>query len=147
MVDLCCIASPGAQLWFPAKFSEVFLDYTLDIAPSIDISADFLNSVSVQIAPSGAGEMTANNLVPLTDKITITLSGGVPSRVYTIRYVVSMSDNRTYTFIAYIMIPVELPGFMVAPPPDPGFGDPLTWSYTPSLNFTEPRNSMYLSLI
>lgn len=129
----CVTFTPGMLNWWPPKLPDAILDYALNITPAIDPSADFAVSAAVSIAPSGAGEMTASNLFITSNEdcsvlntvLTVTMTGGVPGRTYIIKFDVTMSDQRVFSFLVYQDIPVIIPGTMVPVAPSSDFGTPL----------------------
>ena len=79
------------------------------------------------MAPSGAGEMRISDLLVADDVITLTCSGGVPTRIYTVMIVVRMCDGRAFDFLVYQGIPPGLRGYRIPVPPCPGFGPSISW--------------------
>lgn len=126
-----CIAIPTTPSWFPPRQQQSVLDYSLDITSAIDPTVDFITAISAAVAPSGSGEAVPSNLLASVTSagdtlLTLTLTGGVQSRVYTIMFVVTMTDGQIYEFLTYQGIPPGLPGYPVPYPPSPGFGTPIT---------------------
>lgn len=128
MITYSAYATPDAPNWWPNKLPEAVLDYALDIVQTIDPTTDTISSVSFAIAPSGAGEIVASGLTFVDQTISVTLTGGVPSRIYTYKVLVTMTDSRIFEFLVYQGIPPGLPGYPVPVPPSPGFGTPITSS-------------------
>jgi hypothetical protein len=130
MYPYTCIASPSAPNWWPNKLPGATLDYSLDISAAINPEIDIISTVTAACAPSGSGEMVLSNLYAATDVLTLTCSGGVPTRVYSILFTVTMYDGRIFDFLVYQGIPPALRGYPIPVPPSPGFGPPITWNNT-----------------
>jgi hypothetical protein len=143
VVAYTCYAIPTVPSWWPAKQQGATLDYSLDISSAVNPDIDFVLSVSAAIAPSGAGEMALSDIIVFENVITLTCSGGVQSRVYTIMLTVTMTDGRIFDFLVYQAVPPGLRGYAVPVAPSPGFSDPQVWNYAPMLDFTNPLNSAY----
>lgn len=126
--------TPGVMNWWPPKLPDAILDYALNITPAIDPSVDFAVNANVAIAPSGAGEMAASNLYITTHALcgvtntllTATMTGGQPGRTYQIKFDVTMSDQRVFSFLVNQDIPVIISGVTPTVPPSADFGTPLT---------------------
>jgi hypothetical protein len=115
-------------LQWPVAEAQEDLDYYLDAAAPISQYADSIYSLSVSIAPSGAGELqtTYLNLSGSYD-VEVWLSGGVAGRVYTVRVDVATDAGRTFSWPVTLPIDMDysIPPFSL--PPDPGFGPPFVW--------------------
>jgi hypothetical protein len=141
------LAARVAPSWWPQKTATASLDYTLDLALIINPSEDFFQYISVAVAPSGIGELDVTNLIVDGTLLTVTLSNGQPTRVYTLDFTTTMSDGRVFDFLVYIGVQRGLPGYVIAFPPDPGYGSPVTWHWPPALDFSNPLNSGCAGLI
>ena len=97
-------AAPVTPTWLPQKQPLETLDWSLDIAQAISVPTDQIASVAVAAAPSGAGEIALTEIVALGDILTVTLAGGVAGRIYTLQFIVSMTDQRVFQFLAYIAV-------------------------------------------
>ena len=125
----CCYAIPGAPSWWPRKLPAASLDYSLDISCAVDPSTDIISFVEAACAPSGsASELQISDLTVSGTILTLNCASGVPTRVYTISFLVSMVDGRTYEFLVYQGIPPGLPGYSVPYPLSPTYGTAITWS-------------------
>lgn len=142
-----CVIAPGAPNWWPAKLPGAVLDYSLDIGAAIDPETDFIASVSLAVAPSGSGEMQPSNLTVSGLVITATMSGGQPTRVYSVRIIVTMTDGQAFEFLVEQGVRALLSTDVPQIAPVPGFGAPIVWTYLPSMDFTNLRNSAYLACI
>ena len=116
-----CTAAPPKPNWWPAKLQAATLDYSLNISTILAQGVDFISAVTAACAPSGSGELTISNPVITNAVLTLTTAGGVPSRVYTVQWIVTCQDGRIYSFIVYQGIP-PIPGYVVPVAPSPFFG-------------------------
>lgn len=123
------------------KFPDAVLDFTLDIPFAIDPTEDFIASVTLEMRPSGTGEMTISNLTVANDSLTYTASGGQPGRAQRLKFIVTMTDGRIFPFIGEQKITPVDPTDQAQPIAGDVFGPPLTWVFAPGLNFTQPRNA------
>lgn len=147
MLAYTCVAIPTTPSWWPAKQAGATRDYSLEITSEIDPTVDFISVATCAVAPSGDGEMQPSGLVvSVVDgdiAVTVTMTGGVPSRVYTVMFVLTMSDGRVFEFFVYQGVPPGLPGYPVPAPPSPGFGTPITASLGTLINNNGQVNSTY----
>lgn len=146
-ITYTCTAIPGVPSWWPRKRQGQTLTYALDISAEINTETDVIQTVEAMIAPSGAGEEQGANLDVSGDVLTLTLSAGQPTRIYTILFTVTMVDANVYQFLVYQGIPPGLPGYPVQPPPNPGYGTALTWVAPPGFDFRNPNNSGYIGIL
>lgn len=117
-----------AQLWFPAKLPGATTDQVFDISALIPpVDATQIETLSAQIAPSGTGELSATALVVADAELTITLTGGVPTRVYAILFTAALTGGEVAQWIIYQGVPPDLVTDHAGPALDPGFGTPVTW--------------------
>ena len=131
-------------LILPSKYPDAGLDYAIDITLAIDPAVDFVSSISVQVAPSGLGEMRISGLSLVGDVVTVIATGGQPGRHYRLKYIVAMTDGRVFAFVALQPVTPVLPWDQAQPIPSRGFGTAIVWTWTPTLNFSISRNSMLL---
>jgi len=127
-----------------SKFPDAVLDYAVAIPFAIDPDVDFISSVTVQAKPSGAGEIVINSLSVSDDILIITVAGGQAGRLYTYKFAVAMQNGRGFTFVAVQKVTPVSPSDQAQPVPSRAFGPLTTWTYGPSLDFSQPRNSMYI---
>lgn len=146
-ITYTCVAIPGTPSWWPRKRQGQTLTYALDISAEINTETDVIQTVTAQIAPSGTGEEQGANPNVTNDIITLTMSGGQPTRIYTILFTVTMVDANVYQFQVYQVIPPGLPGYPVPPPPSPGFGAAATWVAPPGFDFRNANNSGYIGIL
>jgi hypothetical protein len=127
-ITYTCIAIPGAPSWWPRRQAGATLTYALDVSGEIDQSTDFVESATLAIAPSGAGEAVASNFVVSGPVLTATLSEGQPTRVYTMLFTLTCYNGLVYEFLVYQGVPPGLPGYQIPLPPSPGYGTPIDGS-------------------
>lgn len=130
-------------VWFPQKLPSAVLDYALDISTSsrVVVDTDYIHSVVVDIAPSGTGELLATNLSVSGHILTLTEQDGEPTRVYTIRYIVTMFGGKICEFVVNQGVPPVLPTDQAPPAPDPFFGTPVVYTFVPDLDLSSVLNS------
>ena len=109
-------------VWIGPKRVRENLDYTVDISNDVDTTYDTITGVTGQVAPSGSGELTLTQITVVGFLITVFLSGGQPSRTYTIPLVVTMSNNRVYEFERKVTITPDLPTDQPQLVPSAGYG-------------------------
>lgn len=140
------VAPQPTIAWFDTHLVGETLSYTLDISANIVLGTDILSTVSAQIAPSGTGEMTATALTVVDDLLTLTVTGGQPTRIHTIRFTAVTTGGRTYQFIVKQMVAATLPTDQAPAAPSEGFGTAVTWTNTPitaaGLVATLPANAV-----
>lgn len=113
--------------WYAAKNPLEALTWSETITPYV-LPTEIILTASAQIAPSGSGEMQATSLTVSGQTLFLGLSGGQPTRIYTVQFVVQMTDGGVYQPIAQIACLPVLPTDRAPPPPDPGFGPAIIWS-------------------
>ena len=74
----------GDALRWPLAGPGANRDYTLDLTAPLADMVDTLATVSVSVAPSGAGELRIVSLSATSTLIGLRLAGGVPGRNYTV---------------------------------------------------------------
>ena len=95
------------------------------IAPSPALT---LVSATLAARPSGAGELALSAFTVAYTTATVTVSGGVAGRVYTLEAVAVDSNGDDYTTLAYLAVDGTLVVDPPVVPPSPDFGTPLTWT-------------------
>ena len=120
-------AAPAPPVWFPAKRPLEDLTWSLLTTPYVN-AAEQIVSVTASVAPSGTGELTPVAIGVFDQTLSLTLSGGQPRQIYTIQFVVTMTDGSIYQIVVYIGVLAILPTDRPQVPPVPGFGTPITWS-------------------
>ena len=125
------VAPQPQKRWFTPHIVGESLDYTFDISTAIAVGSDIVSNLSVQIAPSGAGEMVASNLSVNGTLATITVTGGQPTRIYTILFAATMTDGRVYYFVVNQMVAAVFVTDQAPAPPSTGYGSTMTWTYAP----------------
>lgn len=135
------LARPQSLIWPAAEPSEV-ADYYLDVTQPLSDIADSINNVVVDLKPSGAGEMLPTLVTVTGSVIGIWLSGGVPSRHYTVRIVAFTVGGRALEWLIKISVRRQLALLdgPILPPLNPGFCSPISWGSF-EFDFSAPANS------
>jgi hypothetical protein len=121
----CSCYEAGDIPAFPPKFPGAILDWGLDISQAIDPGADFILSATVQVAPSGNGELSIDAFGVFGYVLSVTLSSGQPRRDYTLKFTVTMTDGRVFVFVATLCVIPVLPSDIPPLAPSNGFGPPV----------------------
>jgi hypothetical protein len=128
-------------IWLRPKLPAEIVAYQVAIVPS---DAAVLANLSAAAAPSGTGELAVEAVQFGGGNATLTLAAGQPSRFYTILLTANRADGLVSDYVLNMTMGAVLPTDQAGAPPSAGFGAAATWTYTPSLNFSVPRNSMLL---
>lgn len=144
MTPYVAIALPDKQTWIPMKLPGATRTYALDVAAFIR-PEDIFQQITVQAAPSGAGELALSDLSAIGDTMYFTTSAGVSTRIYTLKFIVTCFTDQVYEFLVYQGVPRELPGYSVPVAPSPGFGAAVVWDQIVDFDFTDPLNSGYIA--
>lgn len=120
--------APDVPIWFPARYAEANLAYSLDVSPAL-APGDVIGSASVSVAPSGAGEMVPTGITINGTVVTILPSGGQPGRVYRYNLTVAMTDGNVYPFLIQQGVLKLLATDVPQVPPSPGFGTVITCNF------------------
>lgn len=113
--------------WSMAQAADS-LDYTLDLSAIFNTTGDIVAQVVVDIAPNGSGELTASNLATDGKAVNVTLSGGVPGRLYRVRFDVGTLSGRQYSWVSLLPISNEYAIYAARPPVNVGFGPAQNWA-------------------
>lgn len=73
--------------------------------------------------------------------ITAWLTGGVAGRSYAARIEASTDGGRVFEWFVGLLIDPTQAANPLASAPSPGFGTPVTWGYSPTLDFSNSDNS------
>jgi hypothetical protein len=137
---------PSSSLRWPAfgplQAPDDVLDYGYDATLETRHGNDPIQSLSLSIAPSGDGEMTASNLAVTGNLITVWMAGGVAGRLYLVSLEITLQSGRVFGRLIEVPIDPELATFPPVPPPTPGFGAPIAFA----ANGTLARAGQYLTL-
>jgi hypothetical protein len=123
--------------WLPAKAPLSDLDYTENVEEAITNPftgvVDTLTGLSLSVKPSGAGELVVSDLTVDSTGFLISwfTSGGQAGRVYELRLVASAASNKTYVWTFGQVCEEPFQTSPLPPSPNPGFGDPITWTGEP----------------
>lgn len=119
-------ATPTLQKhWFVPHLPGESRDYTFDMTGNI-ATADVVAMVTVAAAPSGAGEASISNPTASGTLLTVTVSGGQPTRTYTYLFTVTMTNGRVYQFAVRQLCAQILQTDAAGVPPSAGFGSAVT---------------------
>jgi hypothetical protein len=110
---------------FPPAQPGCDLDYSIDVTALLADVGDILAAISLAIAPSGSGELAALDLAVNGSVITAQFGGGVAGRVYRIAVTAMGASGRVWTW--HFGLTVGRPSELCPPPPNPGFGMPITF--------------------
>ena len=114
-----------APTWWASKGPLETLTWSETITPYV-ASTEAIAQIVTTITPSGAGELSVSAVGVSGQAISLTLNNGVPGRVYTIEFVVTMSDGSRYQPTAQIGCRNTRPAGWPPPPPrPPNTRDPL----------------------
>lgn len=117
---------PSPMLRWPSAGPDEVLDYSVDVtAPLNEIGASLV-SVSVAIAPSGSGELSARTLSVSGTVITVWLAGGVAGRRYRIK-IAAITQSDEFEWLIGLRIDPWNATFPTPEPPSTNFGTPITW--------------------
>lgn len=120
--------------WLPKKLPLSSLDYTENVAAAITNPftgiADPLSSLSLSAKPSGAGELVVSALSVDTTGFLVTwfTSAGQSGQVYEMQLVATCASGRVYVWTFGQVCQQPFQTSPTPPPPDPGFGTPITWA-------------------
>ena len=124
-------AAPVGQL--ALKEPDAYLDYTASVQAALTDpntgAPDPLVSLTLAVAPSGAGEMVVSQLsVDHTGLlVTFWLAGGVAGRNYILNLVATTAAGRVYQWLLSVAIDATLASYPPPAPPSPGFGAAVLW--------------------
>lgn len=122
------VAAQSTPIWWPEKLPGTSINQTFDTTLLPDpIHPSQIQSLSAQIAPSGAGELQADFLGLYGSEITLLESGGQPGRVYRIMFTATLVNNETVQWIIHQAVAFISPFTLVPPPPVPGYGTEINW--------------------
>lgn len=123
------------DVWFevleaPAEYADFSYD-----ASGFLVGTDYITALSMVALPSGAGEVTLSRLTlspnvnGLMSLITVWVTGGIPGRTYLYQLnITTFAARINPVLIGHQANPV-LAQCPLPPPPSPGFGTPVTWTF------------------
>jgi hypothetical protein len=116
---------PGASLDYPIDIAEAPIAAHETLGDVVR-HGDQITDLSLDIYPSGCGELTPDDITIDGLRVRVWMSGGVAARHYVLRLTVGMVSGRCF------VIPVSVPMSGVIPmrphpPPCWKFGMPVTW--------------------
>jgi hypothetical protein len=113
--------------WWASKGPLETLTWAETITPYVNATEN-IAQIEATITPSGTGELSISAVSVTGQTIDLTLNNGQPGRVYTINFVVTMSDGSRYQPTAQIGCRNTTPaGWPPPPPQNPGPGTPAIW--------------------
>lgn len=124
------------SIWFEELVPTIeYADFSYD-AFSLLSPGDSITGLSIQVSPSGIGEIVLSrlglyqNVMGDMTLATVWITGGIPGRCYLYRLTVYTAMARVLTvLIGQVASPV-LALCPLPPPPNPGFGSTTTWGIT-----------------
>lgn len=117
------VFTPAPAATWPVKPPDAFLDYTYNAIA--DLGTDTLSSVTLSVAPSGAGEIVASQLAFSGSLITAWFAGGVPGRAYIVKIIGTCTTGRIFEWLVGVTVDPVLASYPLAAPPSAGFGTVL----------------------
>lgn len=85
-------------------------------------------TVSVAASPSGGGELAVTTISVIRNVATVTVTGGVAGRVYTVSVTTAGGDGSTTEWLYYLPMSDVLAADPPTEPPNAGFGTPIIWT-------------------
>jgi hypothetical protein len=121
-------ASRTSPIWWPHKQPNAVVDQTFDAGTLPNpIRPGQIEALTVQVAPSGVGELAVQNVWLYDSVITLQVSGGQPGRVYVYLFTATLADGQDVQWTIGQAVTRLLPGYPTPPPPAPGFGTEISW--------------------
>jgi hypothetical protein len=113
---------------WPVARPDDNLDYSIDAtAPLVD-AGDVLTSLSLAIAPSGAGELTCSAVTVTDSIITAQLAGGLTRQPgYDILVIGDGASGRVWQWMFRLTVG-QVDAAWPGEPPSYGYGTPVTWT-------------------
>lgn len=128
MSPLIGMAVTTKPLWWAAKLAGETVERVFDVATlTAPIAAGTITALSVQIAPSGAGELSAEDLTVFNTVISLREASGVEGRVYAVRFTATLLDGEIAQWIVYQGVAPEPPPESIPLAPVPGYGAEIIW--------------------
>jgi hypothetical protein len=121
------------ELVWPEKAPDANRGYAMDLTDELD-PGETPTAISVSISPSGAtddlvvgADVSVMPLYVTGNIVTVWLQGGVPGRVYLVRFLIGTNIKAELSLMVSVPITRTLQAF---PPPEPtstAFGAPTHW--------------------
>lgn len=112
--------------WWARKLPLETLVWSETVTPYV-VSTELITSVAASVAPNGTGELTISAISVAGQTISLTLTGGQPTRIYTIQMIVVMTDGNIYQLTANIKVDPALETDQPQTVPIEGFGPATVW--------------------
>lgn len=97
------------------------------ITPFVGSSTEVVAQVLASVAPCGAGELAITAIGVSGQTISLTLTSGQPRRIYTIQFLVTMSNGQVYDMTLNIRVRPLQWADQPQVAPVSGFGTPVIW--------------------
>ena len=110
-------------VWPESQYGDN-LDYFLDISDALADNYSVITSVSACIAPSGDGELVADNLTYQNGIIGVWLSNAISGRLYTVNFKAYSSAGLQFSF--FVQLPVSPSINPSGPPFSPYYGPTIS---------------------
>ena len=115
---------PPPPNYLPTKAEGTTEPFSAVVCPPASVPA----TATLDVQPSGTGELLISALTVSRNVATFIAAGGVAGRVYTLNFVLTDTSGRIFQTLVFLPVAETL---AVDPPPvapDAGFGSNLTWS-------------------
>jgi hypothetical protein len=99
---------------------------------------------AVAVAPSGDGELSVASFSMVGRTAFVGVSGGQPRRLYVLNFEVTDVEGEIFDYPVLLDVMAVYPDDYPQSVVSPGPGSPVPWTFAHALNFSDPRNSMYL---
>lgn len=127
---------PQPDIWFEQLVPSIeYADFSYDAACLLS-PGDSIVGLSMQVAPSGAGEINLSRLGLYENcnsqqtLVTVWITGGIAGRTYLYRLTLYTAMIRVLTVVIGQVADPVLAIYPLPPPPMPGFGSLITWGLT-----------------
>ena len=120
--------SPGKTLWLPTAEPGDNLPYGVDISSVLAADNDTVASMTLALAPSGAGEMQIGAFLLIGGVVTFALSGGQPGRAYRGALTVTGAGPHVWEWIVHICVSIDGSVMNSPPPPSQDYGPVVSWN-------------------
>ena len=111
---------------WPVSEPDDNLDYSLDISAVLADAEDTVDYATASVAPSGDGELAANEITYADGVVTVWLANGVVGRLYSVNVKVYCVSGREFSF--FIDLPISANTLVIppGPPPSPYYSTPIS---------------------
>lgn len=109
--------------YLPTKQPGDLVQASFPVCPNASVPV----TSSLSAAPSGVGELALLALTVVRNVATVSVSGGVAGRVYTLSAVTTDASGDEFQVLAFLTISDTLETDPPPVPPDAGFGTAILW--------------------